>query len=454
MLCCRISSRRGFSLVFIAQTPALRLAVGSLLAVLLCVPGMAQGQPDALDFQGRSSLAFGSGARALGMAGAFLARADDATAASWNPAGLSYLRRPEVSIVGKWEEFDITRRSVTGDPTESIDEHRTGTTPDFLALTYPLDLGRVVGAAQISFQRAVSFQNSRDILRGGAPIRLESEGGFDVLALGTGLQLSRKLRLGATLNRWTNGFSQVFARSGLLPTVERTDFSLEGWNVNLGLIATPIENLNLGLVAKTGFTAEVRQRIARFDAGDPTGPPQNAFDSGVPGYPQMEIDFPGAIGVGASWQPSSPLTLSVDYTRTFWSEGKIRNFFQLPFLGPPEVPGRNHFPELPYPTLTDDDQQDTEQLRLGLEYVALRGDRVVWPLRVGYFTDRQHFRSADGSAPRFNGVAAGTGVAVGPMLLDVAYTYEFGDYLDIDQSGSRIKVRAQQFYVSVIYRHR
>ncbi len=440
-------------MVLAAQTPALRLFAATAFLALLAASGAAQSQPDALDFQGRSSLAVGSGARALGMAGAFLARADDATAASWNPAGLSYLRRPEVSIVGKWEEFDIKRRSVTGDPTESSDELRAGTTPDFLAFTYPLDFGRVVGSAQISLQRAVSFQNSRDIVRGGAPIRLESEGGFDVIALGTGLQLSRKLRLGATLNRWVNGFSQVFARSGTFPTVEQTDFFLEGWNVNLGLIASPIENLNLGLVAKTGFTGKARQRIARFDPTNPTGRPQNEFDSASPGYPQMQIDFPGAVGVGASWQPSSPLTLSMDYTRTFWSEGKIRNFYQLPFRGPPEVPGRNHFPELPYPTLTDDDQQDTEQIRLGLEYVALRGDRVIWPLRVGYFSDRQHFRSADGTAPRFDGLAAGTGVAVGPMLLDVAYTYEFGDYLDGDQSGSRIKVRTQQFYVSVIYRH-
>ncbi|MCJ7810524.1 MAG: hypothetical protein MUP26_09715, partial [Desulfobulbaceae bacterium] len=33
----------------------------------------------------------GSGARALGMGGAFIAIADDATAASWNPAGLIQL---------------------------------------------------------------------------------------------------------------------------------------------------------------------------------------------------------------------------------------------------------------------------------------------------------------------------------------------------------------------------
>ena len=41
----------------------------------------------------------GSGARALGVAGAFTAVADDATAASWNPAGLIQLERPEVSFM-------------------------------------------------------------------------------------------------------------------------------------------------------------------------------------------------------------------------------------------------------------------------------------------------------------------------------------------------------------------
>ena len=41
----------------------------------------------------------GSGARALGLGGSFIAVADDATAASWNPAGLIQLRKPEVALV-------------------------------------------------------------------------------------------------------------------------------------------------------------------------------------------------------------------------------------------------------------------------------------------------------------------------------------------------------------------
>ena len=44
----------------------------------------------------------GSGARAVGMGGAFIGVADDATAASWNPAGLIQLEKPELSIVGEY----------------------------------------------------------------------------------------------------------------------------------------------------------------------------------------------------------------------------------------------------------------------------------------------------------------------------------------------------------------
>ena len=42
----------------------------------------------------------GSGARALGLGGAFIAIADDATAASWNPGALVQLGVPEISFSG------------------------------------------------------------------------------------------------------------------------------------------------------------------------------------------------------------------------------------------------------------------------------------------------------------------------------------------------------------------
>ena len=49
------------------------------------------------------------GARSLGLGGAFVAVADDATAAVSNPAGLTALGRPEVSVEGRgWRFLSVT----------------------------------------------------------------------------------------------------------------------------------------------------------------------------------------------------------------------------------------------------------------------------------------------------------------------------------------------------------
>ena len=89
------------------------------------------------------------------MGGAFLARADDATAASWNPAGLSYLRSPELSLVGAHNSFD-TVRNLDGDSFQ-------GSTVDFAAFTWPVGAGEVRGAVQLSYQRAISYDGTRHI---------------------------------------------------------------------------------------------------------------------------------------------------------------------------------------------------------------------------------------------------------------------------------------------------
>jgi long-subunit fatty acid transport protein len=68
-----------------------------LLIVLAALPLAAQNT----DIESLSGLQFNfgnPGARSLGMGGAFLGLADDASAAEANPAGLTILRKPEVSI--------------------------------------------------------------------------------------------------------------------------------------------------------------------------------------------------------------------------------------------------------------------------------------------------------------------------------------------------------------------
>lgn len=404
---------------------------------------------DRLDLKARSNVVQGAGARAYGMGGAFLARPDDATAASWNPAGLSYLRTPELSIVGAWTRLDEDTTNADGDLVRQ--DHRSGGAPDFAAGTYPISLGSATGSVQVSFQRAISFDADRTIEQASGVTQISSSGGFDVIALGSGLQLTRSLRAGAALNRWFNGWDQRLGRSATQrPTIQTADFSFSGWNLNLGAIWSPVESLNLGAVYKTGFSADVTLSRERVDLVNPVTTNSHSSDD-------VTLDFPAAFGVGASWRPTSPLTVSADFTRTQWSKGKIYNYFTLPQTGEP-LPPDFVFPELTYPNLGAP-QSDTEQIRVGAEYVVLK-TRVKWPLRAGYFLDRQLFRVLNDETPTLQGFTVGTGLIFGRMLIDVAYVYESGSYFEaVDpeldaQDPPHSKLRSQRFLVSLIYRHR
>lgn len=85
-------------------------------------------------------LPLGSGARAFGL-GAFTAVADDATAASWNPAALTQLERMEASAVYRWSRKSLDYRG--GD--ESLQPEDVTIESDglnFLSLVVPFRVGR------------------------------------------------------------------------------------------------------------------------------------------------------------------------------------------------------------------------------------------------------------------------------------------------------------------------
>jgi long-chain fatty acid transport protein len=401
---------------------------------------------DELDFTGRSALVLGAGARAFGMGGAFLARADDATAASWNPAGLSYLRRPELSLVGVYSSLNTTGGLA------DRDELR-GTNPDFVAFTYPLRLWGTAGSAQVSFQRAIPFGFERTIDRGDLQLLIDANGGFDVMAFGSGLKITPTLRVGATVNRWMNGYRQTRVRTVRRRLRQEDDFHILGaWNFNLGLIWSPIEELNVGLVGKSPFTADIRLTRTRVDIfSQEQGLPDQTVASNA-SSDDVKLDFPGAIGFGLSWRPQSVLTLSADYTRTFWSDTRIHNYFVLlPVLAPDQEPRPPFVADtLVFPNVRAEEQADSVQLRVGVEYVFIKSKLKI-PVRLGYFNDRQYTLDALGNAPHFNGITVGAGVSLGPVLLDFAFLYESGDYVEAT-TNTTTSVRSRRFFASAIYR--
>src|ERR671931_4826 len=87
------------------------------LLVVISVAAAFSASAQNTDIESLSGLTFNfgnPGARSLGMGGAFLGLADDASAAEANPAGLTILRRPEVSLeVRNYQEQQLFTTSGT-----------------------------------------------------------------------------------------------------------------------------------------------------------------------------------------------------------------------------------------------------------------------------------------------------------------------------------------------------
>jgi len=95
-----------------ARTTTVGWLFGALLSAAIL---SAQGGPTTLQFSFSNP-----GARSLGLGGAFVALADDATAAFANPAGLVQLTRPEVSIEGRYWSYSTPFTAggrISGQPT-------------------------------------------------------------------------------------------------------------------------------------------------------------------------------------------------------------------------------------------------------------------------------------------------------------------------------------------------
>ncbi|MBD3170617.1 MAG: hypothetical protein GF307_14125, partial [candidate division Zixibacteria bacterium] len=128
----------------------------------------------------------GAGARARGMGGAFIGVADDATAISWNPAGLATLERAEASAVGyyaiqKYEFKDeFTREEISGSASGSgtYEESSSQSHPSFNfgSLAFPLTAGSNNIVVAAAYQRLIDLYD----LYQDSTLTQEYKGGVDV----------------------------------------------------------------------------------------------------------------------------------------------------------------------------------------------------------------------------------------------------------------------------------
>ncbi len=98
----------------------------------------------------------GSGARALGFAGAFTAVADDATAASWNPAGLVQLEVPEASVVYRagWED---QRHHSSSDKFDASHDDFESRNLNYFSVAYPFRVASYNAVFSLNYKEAYDF---------------------------------------------------------------------------------------------------------------------------------------------------------------------------------------------------------------------------------------------------------------------------------------------------------
>lgn len=400
----------------------------------------------ATDFGG-SPIIIGAGARALGMGGAFVAVADDATANTWNPGGLTQLERPEFAATGGYY-----RRESHGEDTVTTDSFDL----DHASVVVPFQWGvpQTVALAwqrQLDFTKTVSFVQRESLPDEEIASRtqLEQEGSFAAWGLSYAIEPSPRLALGATVYLWedeltgASAYEQDFRRlvtdtvtlppdppnTAVNDLQEHQRVEVDrGFSVVLGGLYRATPALTLGAVLKPRYRLDtVQETSSRLRTNDGLG---GTSDVPTKARSRSTLQMPTSVALGAAYRLGDLRTLSLDFTWTRWRELLSRN-------------GSNEQSPI-NPLIEPDDQDDGIAVRAGYEHVLLFSTFALVP-RCGILYEELPGVSAAPSLAQATSVRAVTdryyGVTVGVsafqtnVLYDLAAQLRYGPNLGW-QSGA------------------
>jgi long-subunit fatty acid transport protein len=374
----------------------------------------------------------GSGARALGMGGSFIAVADDATAASWNPGGLIQLETPEISAVGAFFHRSEDNRVGTN-PEASGDQGVSETRLNYFSAAYPFSLFNRNMIVSLNYQNLFDFSREwtfpfiqeSERLSVSQDIDYRQEGSLFAIGLAYCLQITPDISSGFTLNFWEDGlydnqWEQVTYQHGSgayvgYPFTSESSsydrYSFSGFNVNLGFLWNVNSKLTLGAVFKTPFEADLTYESGFNSSLDfPDYPAANSTIS-ISSIEDESMDMPMSYGIGLAYRFSDQFTASLDIYRTEWDDFVLT-----------DADGNETSPITGRP-INESDIGPTHQVRMGAEYLLIKPTYVI-PLRAGVFYDPA---PASGSPDDYFGFSLGSGIAYGRFIFDIAYQYRFGN---------------------------
>jgi len=374
----------------------------------------------------------GSGARAIGMGGAFIAVADDATAASWNPGGLIQLEKPEISLVTSFLQRSEDIQFGT-DPEGSGEYSISDENINYFSVAYPFQLSNRNMIISLSYQHLFDFnrewrftlKENEDFLSYEDNVDYQQQGRLSALGLSYCIQITPQLSAGFTLNLWKDGLTDNRWKQkyhitgsgmidGIIPFSEEFDmvyeYSFTGFNANFGILWN-IKNFTLGAVLKTPFRADVEYKA---DKESSLTDSESQYKTGEYETRDEEIKMPMSYGIGLACRLSDNFSVSADIYRTEWDDFIYK-----------ESNGQETSAVSGNP-VNESDIDPTHQVRAGAEYLFINKNKgYVIPLRCGIFYDPA---PAENNPDDFYGFSLGFGFTKPDWFsLDIAYQYRFGN---------------------------
>ena len=311
------------------RTPVrlLPACTAAFLAAALLTAGRSSAQTNTENFAQFRFNFNNPGARATGIGGAFMSIADDATASEANPAGLTTLLKPELSLEGKAIQFitHVGNFSSTGGPASfSLNEKdfkSSVISPSFISIVYPrhrftfalfrhelmnfesdyYTQGSLVpGLTDGSYFFPAKSNTRIHVDNYGGSVAYRFRESFSV-GVSAGVSL---MSMQSTISRY---FVAIF-NDGTLANVATIDDKATNFFVNAGVIYKPVENLSIGLTYKRRPSFQMHQTYTF------TNYPTDSTKANT-----INFNVPSSYGIGVSYRPVDELTLAVDVVRVTYS---------------------------------------------------------------------------------------------------------------------------------------
>ncbi|WLT32896.1 OmpP1/FadL family transporter [Geothrix sp. PMB-07] len=406
----------------------------------------------------------------MAMGGAFTAIADDATAVSYNPAGLAQLIRPEVSVVTQGYSRGMDFTGFTGGNSgaatafEDTSNSERAVSPGFASFSVPWKLNGRNIVFLLSYQKAFDFAYNSDVdylasSNGGATSQAISQqvhqtGGVNVFSVALGAEVSHRMLLGVAVNSWQgrSTFSSFSQRttSGvnlLFDSELSQESTFHGLNATLGLIWRS-QWLNIGMTYRTPFRASYVFTNDYKYVDSVTGLIKQ--ETGL--ATAAEIKWPETWTGGFGLHLGSRVLVTTDWSFTPWSHARLTGTGT-------SLDGSNWF-DLERVSVTP----KATTKRLGVEWLAWVSPRSVIPLRAGLFREPQPIVDTLTGAQRVTeGWTLGTGIKLKDLTLDVGlkatHEHRFISRFNTDAPIGGVasiaygfeRLREYRYYASCIY---